>query len=71
MKFRIKTHKEKKRECLAANWQDILSEVHGKVDNNNSTEDAYIKGMLLKLKPYDHDAVESHMAVHESYKANR
>lgn len=43
MKFRIKTHKEKERECLATNWQDVLSEVHGKVENNN------VIGRLFRL----------------------
>ena len=71
IKFRVKTLEEKAREYLATNWQDVLSEVHDKVENNNPIEDAYIERMLLKLKPYDRNIVETLMAVHERYKANR
>lgn len=71
IKFRVKTFEEKAREYLATNWQDVLSEVHDKVEKNNPIEDAYIERMLLKLKPYDRNTVENLMAVHERYKANR
>lgn len=46
IKFRVKTLEEKAREYLATNWQDVLSEVHDKVENNNPIEDAYIERML-------------------------
>lgn len=70
--FRIKSIEEKEREYLAANWQDdLLAEVHDKVENNNPIEDAYVEGMLLSLKPFDHDSVESLMKIHENYKSNR
>ena len=71
MKFYIKSLEEKEREYLSVNWQKVLSEVHSMIENNNSIEDSYIESMLVKLKPFDHEAVEILMTLHEKYKANR
>ena len=71
IKFRVKTLEEKAREYLATNWQDVLSEVHDKVEKRNASGDAYMERMLLILKPYDRSTVETLMAVRERYKANR
>lgn len=51
---------------------DIVPERVEKVNNRISPiQDEYIERMLLKLKPYDRNTVETLMAVHERYKANR
>ena len=71
IKFYIKSLEEKEREYLSVNWQKVLSEVHSMIENNNSIEDSYIESMLVKLKPFDHEAVEILMTLHEKYKANR
>lgn len=71
IKFYIKSLEEKEREYLSVNWQKVLSEVHSMIEKNNSIEDSYIESMLVKLKLFDHEAVEILMTLHEKYKANR
>lgn len=71
IKFRIKTLNEKKREYLDLHWQEVLDDLVLKVEENNPLYDKYIEALLLQLKHYDHDTVETLQDRHEKYKASR
>jgi len=69
--FGIKSLEEMRREYLSANWQTLLEDIHDMIEKNCHLKDAYIEDMLIHLKPYDHDAVETLMELHEKYKTSR